>query len=115
MAKKSNGWNLQEMQETLVKDTEQRISNGFQEIANNQQVGEYQTPSISPQPSALSPHTSAINPQPSENEPTKGVQTYIPMSMYRRLNDIKLTRGENIATLVSQAIAFWLDAQEGNH
>jgi hypothetical protein len=35
------------------------------------------------------------------------------MSMYRRLNDIKLTRRENIAALVSQAIELWLDVQEG--
>jgi len=46
-------------------------------------------------------------------EPTKGVQTYIPMSMYRRLNNIKLTRGENISDLVMQAIGLWLDVQEG--
>ena len=86
-------WNLQEMQETLVKDTEQRIEQGFEEIKKG----------------------SGVEPQPKEKpqEPTKGVQTYIPMSMYRRLNDIKLTRGENIADLVSQAIALWLDVQEG--
>ena len=99
MVKKSSGWNLQEMQGTLVKDTEQSISDGFQEIAE-EQGGEKH-------------HTSAISPQPSEQEPTKGVQTYIPMSMYRRLNDIKLTRRENIAALVSQAIELWLDVQEG--
>ena len=87
------------MQETLVKDTEQRISDGFHEIANEQQVGENQT--------------SPVSHQPSEQEPTKGVQTYIPMSMYRRLNDIKLTRRENIAALVAQAIELWLDVQEG--
>ena len=94
------------MQETLVKDTEQRISDGFQEIVSEQQVGEHQPSDISPQPSS-------INPQTSEQEPTKGVQTYIPMSMYRRLNDIKLTRRENIAALVAQAIELWLDVQEG--
>ena len=105
MVKKSNGWNLQEMQETLVKDTEQRISDGFQEIAE-EQGGEHQ-------PSAISPQPSSVSPLPSEQEPTKGVQTYIPMSMYRRLNDIKLTRRENIAALVAQAIELWLDVQEG--
>ena len=46
-------------------------------------------------------------------EPTKGAQTYIPMSQYRRLNDIKLTRRENIADLAAQAINLWLDVQEG--
>ena len=102
---KKNNWNLQEMQETLVKDTEQRISDGFQEIANGQGVAD----------SAPGVESVAVAQQPSEKpaEPTKGVQTYIPMSQYRRLNDIKLTRGENIAALVAQAIALWLDIQEG--
>ena len=101
------------MQETLVKDTEQRISDGFHEIANEQQVGEHQPSDIKHQPSSVSPQPSSVSPQPSEQEPTKGVQTYIPMSMYRRLNDIKLTRRENIAALVAQAIELWLDVQEG--
>ena len=108
MAKKKNCWNLQEMQETLVKDTEQRISDGFHEIASA---------STEPKPTenigGEKHQPSSISPQPSEQEPTKGVQTYIPISQYRRLNDIKLTRHENIAALVSQAIALWLDVQEG--
>ena len=99
MEKKNNTWNLAEMQDTLVKETEQRISEGFQEIAENStQIG----PSASAEPVE-------------KPEPTKGVQTYIPMSMYRRLNDIKLTRGENIATLAAQAIELWLDVQEGKN
>ena len=102
MVKKSSGWNLQEMQETLVKDTEQRISDGFQEIAE-EQGGE--------------------NPQSSEQEPTKGVQTYITMEDYSRLMTIKLKRDAiakqkqqpriTIATLVEEAIELWLDVQEG--
>ena len=96
------------MQETLVKDTEQRISDGFQEIANEQGCEKHQPSSVSHQTSAISPQPSSVSHQPSEQEPTKGVQTYIPISQYR-----KLTRGENIATLVAQAIAYWLDAQEG--
>lgn len=108
MVKKSSGWNLQEMQETLVKDTEQRISDGFHEIASA---------SAEPKPTenigGEKHQPSSVSPQPSEKEPTKGVQTYIPMSMYRRLNDIKLTRRENIAALVAQAIGLWLDVQEG--
>lgn len=98
---KKKSWNLQEMQETLVKDTEQRISDGFQEIASGQ--GAASVPSGS---------AARIEP-PASEEPTKGVQTYIAMSMYRRLNDIKLTRRENIAALVAQAIELWLDVQEG--
>ena len=98
MVKKSNGWNLAEMQESIVKDTEQRISNGFHEIAESVQ----NKTSASVEPTE----------QTDQQEPKKGVQTYIPMSMYRRLNDIKLTRRENIATLVAEAIGYWLDAQE---
>ena len=85
------------MQDTLVKDTEQNIAQGFKKLSEEQQAG----PSV------------AMVSQPTEAEPTKGVQTYIPMSMYRRLNDIKLTRRENIAALVAQAIELWLDVQEG--
>ena len=106
---KKNNWNLQEMQETLVKDTEQRISDGFQEIANEQQVGEHQT--------------SPVSPQPSEQEPTKGVQTYITMEDYSRLMTIKLKRDADakqklqpritIAKLAEEAIELWLDVQEG--
>ena len=109
---KKNNWNLQEMQETLVKDTEQRITDGFQEIAESTTS----VPSGSPasvESVAMPSQPSAISPQTSEKEPTKGVQTYIPMSQYRRLNDIKLTRRENIAALVAQAIELWLDVQEG--
>ena len=109
------------MQETLVKDTEQRISDGFQEIASIPSVPSGSTarnqtsvpsgfPARTITPStATTPEASALG----KDEPTKGVQTYIPVSMYRRLNDIKLTRRENIAALVAQAIALWLDVQEG--
>ena len=110
MVKKSSGWNLQEMQETLVKDTERRISDGFQEIASEQGV------TSAPSGLPASVESVAVPQQPSVQHPkeqTKGVQTYIPMSMYRRLNDIKLTRRENIAALVAQSIALWLDVQEG--
>lgn len=103
MVKKSNSWNLQELQETLVKDTEQNIEQGFKEIAND---------SV-PSGSAASVESVAVPQQPKDAEPTKGVQTYIPISQYRRLNDIKLTRRENIAALVAQAIELWLDVQEG--
>ena len=113
---KKNNWNLQEMQETLVKDTEQRISDGFQEIAN-EQGGEKDNPPLIPRGGRKASPRGGLEGvavgEGSEQEPTKGVQTYIPMSMYRRLNDIKLTRRENIANLVAEAIELWLDVQEG--
>lgn len=50
-----------------------------------------------------------------KKEPTKGVQTYIPMSQYIRLNNIRAVRGETIGNLVAQSIALWLDVQEGKN
>lgn len=117
---KKNGWNLQELQETLVKDTEQRIEHGFEEIKKEQSGGgdspltgdghTGDSPSVT---SATSQQGQSPSVQAKPQEPTKGVQTYIPMSMYRRLNDLKLSRGETIGNLVIQAIDLWLDVQEG--
>ena len=66
-----------------------------------------------PAPAGNAAATATASATPAPAEPTKGVQTYIPMSQYRRLNDIKLTRRENIADLAAQAINLWLDVQEG--
>lgn len=89
------------MQDTLVKDTEQKISEGFEEIKNEQQ-----------QPTTTTPEASASG-EPAE--PTKGVQTYIPISDYIRLSSQKLKRpkGTTIATLAAEALMLWLDVQEG--
>ena len=110
--KKENGWNLQQLQESLVKDTEQRIEQGFEEIKKEQSGGEGTAKQEAAAPSAAPQSVPQVS-QPKPQEPTKGVQTYIPMSMYRRLNDLKLSRGETIGNLVIQAIDLWLDVQEG--
>jgi hypothetical protein len=106
MVKKSSGWNLQEMQETLVKDTEQRISDGFQEIASagpkpTENIGDGKT------------RPSSISPQPSEKEPTKGVQADVPMSLYLRLNAIKYRRNQPLCALMVEALQMWADIQDG--
>ena len=114
--KKENGWNLQQLQESLVKDTEQRIEQGFEEIKKEQSGGETADGALgngAAKQEAAAPQSVPQVSQPKPQEPTKGVQTYIPMSMYRRLNDLKLSRGETIGNLVIQAIGLWLDVQEG--
>jgi len=92
------------MKGTLISDMEKEVRDGISGLAAGEQnaVGDVAMASQQTEPEAAKPV-----------EPTKGVQTYIPMSMYRRLNDIKLTRRENIAALVAQAIELWLDVQEG--
>lgn len=110
-----NNWDADAMRGTLISDMENEVREGIRKT-NTEQQGATSAPSGSAASveSVTVPHQpSDISHQPSDKEPTKGVQTYIPMSMYRRLNDIKLTRRENIAALVAQAIALWLDVQEG--
>ena len=114
----------------LVQDTERTVESGYEAIEQKEQGGRPTTNRPTPSPSlnggesmpaAPAEHgtagdaaaTAAATPAPAPAEPTKGVQTYIPMSQYRRLNDIKLTRRENIADLAAQAINLWLDVQEG--
>lgn len=90
----------------LVKQTEAAVVQGYQAIEQKEQgEGEQQKA----QPSAAAPGAK----QNGTQEQTKGVQAYIPMSMYRRLNNLKYERGETIGNLLVQAIAYWLDKQEG--
>ena len=99
-----NNWNADAMKGTLISDMEREVIEGISKATTEEQGEQQLVRSV------------AVSQQPSDQQPkeqTKGVQTYIPMSMYRRLNDIKLTRRENIAALVAQAIALWLDVQEG--
>ena len=88
----------------LVQDTERTVESGYESIEQKEQGGGVAVPQQ---------QTEQAPAEQKPAEPTKGVQTYIPISQYRRLNDIKLTRGENIADLAAQAINLWLDVQEG--
>ena len=92
MAKNGN-WDADAMQGTLISDMEKEVKEGIS------QMQAATTPTTQPE---------------GEQEPTKGVQTYIPLTQYQRLNNIKLYRekGTTIASLVAEAIKFWLDAQD---
>ena len=102
MAKKNN-WNADAMQGTLISDMEQEVKEGVSQmsISSSSAAGN----------SATVPDGSTSG---SQQEPTKGVQTYIPISQYRRLSNQKLSRpkGTTIATLAAEAISLWLDVQE---
>ena len=100
----------------LVQDTERTVESGYEAIEQKEQERPTPNPSLNggeSMPAGKNAGDAAAAPAPAPAEPTKGVQTYIPMSQYRRLNDIKLTRRENIADLAAQAINLWLDVQEG--
>lgn len=91
----------------LMKQTEAAVVQGYQAIEKKEQGGEVQPKTQ--QPVAIATPGTKQN---ATQEPTKGVQAYIPMSMYRKLNNLKYERGETIGNLLVQAIAFWLEKQE---
>lgn len=92
----------------LVRQTEQTIVNGYQAIEDKEKGRGTQQGAPRQEPM----HQAAPTQQAQEQEKTKGVQAYIPMSMYRRLNDLKYTRGVTIGNLLVQAIGEWLDMQK---
>ena len=161
MVKKSSGWNLAEMQETLVKDTEQRIEQGFEEIrkevkesgqgakgagtdVSSGAIGDSTVGTVSAEDNTRSavadrpgepvpavPHVSGVPtasvPQAAvyrtarmfHKERTQDVLVHCPVSLHKRLKDLKDhiwdEYGErvNINNMVIEAIALWLDQQEG--
>ncbi len=46
-------------------------------------------------------------------EETKGIQAYIPMSLYERLVMRKLRTKEPLGSMFQQAMQMWIDVQEG--
>ena len=111
-----NKFNFADVRKKAVAKAEKELEQGLEQMAEQRPTP---TPSLNGGESMpaeknagdATAGNAAATPAPAE--PTKGVQTYIPMSQYRRLNDIKLTRRENIADLAAQAINLWLDVQEG--
>lgn len=115
-----NNWDADAMKGTLISDMEREVREGISKAADEQgddtlrkTAGHGSDIGVVRQPASGKVAEGGDGNSELDKEPTKGVQTYIPMSMYRRLNDIKLTRRENIAALVAQAIGLWLDVQEG--
>ena len=93
----------------LVKKTEQTVVEGYQRIEDEEQgggeksaVAEVQAASVEPEPATTKP-----------TEETKGIQAYIPMSLYERLVMRKLKTKEPLGSMFQQAMQMWIDVQEG--
>ena len=115
-----NKFNFADVRKKAVAKAEKELEQGLEQMAEQGGGAPANRPTPNPSlnggesmPAAPAEHGTAGDTAATAAEPTKGVQTYIPMSQYRRLNDIKLTRRENIADLAAQAINLWLDVQEG--
>ncbi|MBP5714782.1 MAG: hypothetical protein J6X07_08815 [Prevotella sp.] len=88
----------------VVKQTEQKLVEGYQRIESEEQSG---GEAESAKETAAAPQTA----QPEEE--TKGIQAYIPMSLYERLVMRKLKTKEPLGSMFLQAIRLWIDVQEG--
>ena len=93
----------------LVKKTEQTVVEGYQRIEDGEQgVGE--KPAVADvQPAPIESEPAATQP----TEETKGIQAYIPMSLYERLVMRKLKTKEPLGSMFQQAMQMWIDVQEG--
>lgn len=119
---KSSNWNSEAMQQSLISDMRQEIEQGRQAEAVLPFVGSvnggiFAMPSsvggnsiATPQPTT--PTAVVISPTQIPKEPTKGIQTDVPMSLYQRLVMMKLRRGEPICSMMIQALRSWLDEEE---
>ena len=107
--KKAKGWSLAEMQDTLVKDTEEKIEQGFKEIAAGQSGGVGENAQAT---AAVAPET-AQRGQSLLQEPTQNINIPIPTSQHTRLKIISAQTRQTMKDMVVQAISLWLDVQEG--
>lgn len=114
---KKNNWDAESMQDSLITDMKQEVENGGTvELSAGTPAGE-------PTGAVAQPAESEAM-RPALVEPTKGVQTDVPMSHYQRLYVQKMTRDQHnrakninvkttIGKLALEAILLWLDVQEG--
>lgn len=117
MAKKNN-WNADAMQGSLISDMEQEVKNGYQRMG--QGGGEQAAPVAAPipqqteqpQPATAAP---AEKPAPSarQDEPTKGVQANLPISLYNRMKRLKFETDESFQSMFQRAMDLFLDVEEG--
>ena len=132
MASKNN-WDADSMKGTLISDMEKEVRDGVSQVAaGNHTVDANGNPSDSQSSGSQSSgsqydgqqhgaqqSTERTKQKPVTNpddlvEPTKGVQTYLTVTRYRQLSDIKLKRGKGatIGSLAAEAICDWLDRQK---
>jgi len=107
----------------LVKKTEQTVVEGYQRIEESEEQGERQrvgdgTSGMGVNPEkvetpAVAPETPAAEVKTVDPEETKGIQAYIPMSLYERLVMRKLRTKEPLGSMFQQAMQMWIDVQEG--
>lgn len=92
----------------IVQQTEQTVVNGYQRIENEEKDG-----GTKPVSTAATGTTGSETSLSVPEEETKGIQAYIPMSLYERLMMRKIRTKETLGTMFIQALKLWIDVQEG--
>lgn len=105
MTKKS-GWNADEMQGSLISDMEQEVKNGYQKIGQGggEETKEVTVPTVTQASTASSVRN---------DEPTKGVQANLPISLYNRMKKLKFETDESFQSMFQRAMDIFLDIEEG--
>ena len=92
----------------VVKQTEQKLVEGYQRIESEEQSG---VAAADGSPSGVSfAQQAATN---TYQEPTQNINIPIPTSQHTRLKIISATSRQTMKDMVVQAIGLWLDVQEG--
>ena len=103
------------MREKAIRAADQELEDGLKQIAE-QGGGEAQVASPAVPVVTSADATSQRGQSPNValfNEPTQNINIPIPLNQHMRLAVIKAHTRQNIKDLVVQAIALWLDVQEG--
>lgn len=93
----------------LMKKTEQNVVEGYNRIESEEKGGVGKPEPAAPVQQVEQPAANAA----AEPEETKGIQAYIPMSLYERLVMRKLKTKEPLGSMFQQAMQLWIDVQEG--
>lgn len=121
---KREGFNYAERvaQSALIRESEEKIIAG---LNAPDPIPEPQTaapvasvavePVTTPQPTQSAPRMpkNAPTSQPlPQNEPTKGVQAWLPMSLYQRVMMQKMVQGKSLKVIMEEALRMWVRVQE---
>ena len=123
MAKK-NGWNADEMQGSLISDMKQEVKDGYQKIGESRAevspLGGEVTQNGDRHPVSSKMDTDVPVPTVSQaagalrnDEPTKGVQANLPISLYNRMKRLKFETDESFQSMFQRAMDLFLDVEEG--
>ena len=109
-------------QSALIQESEEKIIAGLNELSKPSEpqtaapvAPETVEPTTVPQPAQSAPRTpkNAPTSQPlPQNEPTKGVQAWLPMSLYQRVMMQKMVQGKSLKVIMEEALRMWVSVQE---